>query len=961
MSMQLLLGIAIACASQLGEKSPPADDNSIRRVYARLLDPREHPDYRRRHVQPPTWDTFGNETQFATLRGFNVQDKKITGFREALDLYTRRHDLGNVIWPSYPILFAENLDELAGEIRKRDLFLFDIWGYVPGSGPGGYWTQFTPPDGVFELLESTLGDHWLGMDVGEQDGRYIGGYASQMFPVSGDRVEQYLNFQRHFQRLCDELGNKMSTLVSLNFGHYFLKEGIYTTIGAETAQALPNGQVYYAFIRGAGKQYGVPWFGNASVWNRWGWKVYGQVTPPDHGPQPGPTKGTSLNLLKRLLYHHILYNCVVVGFESSWFDGESLTPVGRIQKAAQQWVRNTGSPGVMVAPVAVMTDFFAGWSFPRHLYTGNVYRVWGNLPYGPGDYLTNGVLDMLYPGYQDASYFHDESGFITATPYGDIADCLLSDAEPWLLARYPVVIVATELVPGIEIRDKLEAYAREGGHLVITAGNVVKFDGGIAGVTVAGEPRRTKVLPDEDPGVLYPLSCPSNAQVLVARGDLPAVVDVPYGAGRVTVLASSFGLPAEAQPADLVNEVDRSLANPYPLLPWVREALDKILRQQMLFEAGEGLSLVTCRKGPGEYTLGIANNALQPRSFEIVSHCGPLQSVVELPLDQSEKGAIGYLPEGFEDASIGSSGDGVIAGGDVRIFSVRVQEQGEQEIAHEVPGPRVTGRVLPLGSPRPIKEQILERPTFFEHFDSVIVDWRYVQDRDQKALTRESGWLARQGLRIYVDLTSGINLFPDLRLVANDSDEYTDSMATVSGVLEKMPLLGARDLVLSLHRVPENNISREDTWVSFETTLREISAQAANREITVHLRLGTKEQADRSKVIELFDRVDAPNLRIAPSAALLVHAKVAPADAVALLEGKVGLWFVSAPEYDQAGTLWTLNGHIAGRENSLAPYLAHNADAPLVLDAVYADQDAEYLDARALARIVDGKNSSEKE
>jgi hypothetical protein len=54
-----------------------------------------------------------------------------------------------------------------------------------------------------------------------------------------------------------------------------LKEGARTLIGAETAQALPNNQVYYAFIRGAGKQYGVPWFGNASIFNRWGFKTYG--------------------------------------------------------------------------------------------------------------------------------------------------------------------------------------------------------------------------------------------------------------------------------------------------------------------------------------------------------------------------------------------------------------------------------------------------------------------------------------------------------------------------------------------------------------------------------------------------------------------------------------------------------------------------------------------------------------
>jgi hypothetical protein len=192
---------------------------------------------------------------------------------------------------------APNVGELADEIKRRDLFLFDIWGYVPGSGPGGFWQQFQVPVGVFSLLESRLGAaRWLGMDNGEQDGRYIADYAKQMQPTAAPRLEQYLKFHRYFERLTGELGNRMVALVSLGFGHYFLKEGLYTLAGAEAGQALPNNQVYYSFIRGAGKQYGVPWFGNASIFNRWGYKVYG-----DEGCDHGPLKGTSLSLLRRLV------------------------------------------------------------------------------------------------------------------------------------------------------------------------------------------------------------------------------------------------------------------------------------------------------------------------------------------------------------------------------------------------------------------------------------------------------------------------------------------------------------------------------------------------------------------------------------------------------------------------------------------------------------------------------------
>lgn len=80
---------------------------------------------------------------------------------------------------------------------------------------------------------------------------------SMVYP-SADRVRQYLNFQKHIQRICEELGNRMVALLAITLAHNELKDGGYKMIGAETAQMHPNAQVFYGFLRGAGKQYGVP-------------------------------------------------------------------------------------------------------------------------------------------------------------------------------------------------------------------------------------------------------------------------------------------------------------------------------------------------------------------------------------------------------------------------------------------------------------------------------------------------------------------------------------------------------------------------------------------------------------------------------------------------------------------------------------------------------------------------------
>jgi hypothetical protein len=326
-----------------------------------------------------------------------------------------------------------------------------------------------------------------------------------------------------------------------------------------------------------------------------------------------------------------------------------------------------------------------------------------------------------------------------------------------------------------------------------------------------------------------------------------------------------------------------------------------------------------------------------------------------LALDQSEKGAVGYLPEGIAKTNLGVSDEGNIAGGDIRIFAVRVKEENVEEIAHVAPRARPRGRALPLRGARSIKEEVLARPSFFEHFDSVVVDWRYLRGREKDELERESGWIGRQGLKLLIDLTSGINLFPDLRLLDNIRQDYSASLAAIEHVMGKMEIFPAHDLILSLHRYPENNFTDEQAWQSFERTLRQLCERARRREVTVHLRLRVSTPPeDLKKAVEFVRRVGASNLRLAPSTAFLLAKKVDLEEATRLLGGQVGLWLVDTPQMDIAGQVWNGNGPIRGYQDSqsLAKILAIAPEAPLVFDVLYKNHDEEYLDAKSLQQIL---------
>ncbi len=952
--------------------------------YPFLLDPREHPDYSRRPIAVPCWDTFDNRTQFMTLRGFSQKDGLLVNFKEDIELYVRQFKLGRVIWPHYSTVQASNFPDLVAEIKRQGLYLFDIWGHVPGSSYEGEWNHFMPPPGTVEMLQRELGDHFLGFDNGEQDGRYIGGYANQQCPCPTDHFRQYLNFQRHFQRMCDDLGNHMSTLVSLCFGHYFLKEGNHVLIGAETAQALPNSQVYYSFIRGAGKQYGVHWFGNASVFNRWGWKNYGGEGYSEE-KNYGPTCGTSLNLLKRLLYTHYLYNCVAVGFEQGWIvqdDVEkrlkgqqtqmekdrtsiTLTPVGTIQAGAAGFVEQHGQPGVMHAPVALLLDHFSGWTFPRHLYTKNVYvyQVWGGAPYQAGDYLTHHVLSVLYPGYEDASYYHDERGFLTPTPFGDMADCLLSDAPGWVMGQYGLIIVAGKLSIDDELRDKLEGFARSGGQVIVTAENAralwpqweigqpVQCPTGSVVRWADGEES-----PEQHAFGLCPVKLPQEATVRAACAEMPAVADIPIGDGRITLLLSPFAINSkpllgghgQAAATTVKPEVDKPLPCPFAMLAHARKALEQALTKQQIFSVGPGLGFITCRKEKGRYVLGIHNNALQAKSLDIQSRCGSIRSIVELPIDQSEKGAVGYWPQGFENTDAGSSGKSAIAGGDVRLFEVEIDERDVRVLSPAAPPPRVKDRMVAIRGMADLKESILRWPTFFQHFDGVKLDWTYLHSRDESQLRRERGWLERQKVRLVVDFSTGLNFYPDLTLLDTLDFRYNESVSAIDDVLDKMAALGAADAVISLHRIPENQCDWERASERFLACVKDLCRRASQRKIVLHMQHHPrKSYHNSSQMLQFIDSVGADNLRYALNVGHVIFAQTGGeslADILAAAGDRLGMILLCASRTDMFGQAYDTHAPIG--ESSVDLSAIRNVTTVQVLDADYTNWNEIYRDIR---------------
>ena len=417
-------------------------------------------------------------------------------------------------------------DGPAGRSRY-DNYLLDLWDYIPGDDDDCKDPRTHEGNCQFKLKRSTqdavnaiMGDNFCGMENGEQDGRYQTAFNGELLCSTGGGVmsaaaeqrKAFLHFTRFADRMADDLGNKLISVDSLFNVHYFAHAGFHTMLGFETGEALPNPQVAYAFHRGAAKQYGQLIWGMVSIFDRHGFKKCWQPAGYDPKNASSPCvcteEGTSLSLMRRLMYTLLAYGGRAFSFEmlagcqaphgpigtggvsccGDPHPGPPKSPIAQMQVSGVKFAQQQSmAQSTHVAQYAIFLDYFSGFQPPRSLYDFTTsYERWGKFDWNANDFATHGVLNMLYPGYDKSSFYVDETGFQTPTPFGDAADVLLSDATLQLLSRYPVVVATTSIISAkAEVSDKLSRYVTSGGVLVVTASTLASLPDGLLGLSVS--------------------------------------------------------------------------------------------------------------------------------------------------------------------------------------------------------------------------------------------------------------------------------------------------------------------------------------------------------------------------------------------------------------------------------------------------------------------------------------------
>ena len=182
-----------------------------------------------------------------------------------------------------------------------------------------------------------------------------------------------------------------------------------------------------------------------------------------------------------------------------------------------------------------------------------------------------------------------------------------------------------------------------------------------------------------------------------------------------------------------------------------------------------------------------------------------------------------------------------------------------------------------------------------------------------------------------VNLTSGINLFPDLRLVNNSPEDLAASLAVIDDVLAKTALLGCRDLILSMHNQPEVDFTSQQHVASTDATLKEICQRAESRHLTVYLRVCPgKPPATLADAIRSLKRMGIANLRLAVNTGLLAASGPVAKELAAEAMGRSGFGWPASRPWTSTAVCGSVHQRIADSEKrqQLAHILAIAPDAP---------------------------------
>lgn len=332
----------------------------------------------------------------------------------------------------------------------------------------------------------------------------VGNQLQEIFGKVDTRQGMMDGLKAYYSAIRNHFFNDPKKLVFIDccraMSHYALEWGCADYYFIETTCAgYQRHQIQMYFIRGAARQYGIPW----------GWYIaLGMVgktgyNDPDYigkwssgnvGGKGGISQ--SLNMRDRYLAWFAgatsVFNevwpyayCEDKNKNGVW----ELSPHGEAMKDWYAFTQKYPDRGVSYAPVAL------GLQYDHMISPINGCKIFGILPQERGDLMSEALLRTVVP-YKFG--LKDQEWALSETPYGDLYDVILPNPPSGpvkmdVLKNYRVLFLSGQFDPDKKFADRLTEYVQNGGTLVINTKQLGKFlPASFTGVETTGITADTK-------------------------------------------------------------------------------------------------------------------------------------------------------------------------------------------------------------------------------------------------------------------------------------------------------------------------------------------------------------------------------------------------------------------------------------------------------------------------------------
>jgi hypothetical protein len=254
---------------------------------------------------------------------------------------------------------------------------------------------------------------------------------------------------------------------------------------------------------------------------------------------------------------------------------------------------------------------------PRHLYRGDLYKIWGKFPYEKGDYLIDGLFRTIWPGYEDCSYLRNERGFLTPTPYGDIVDVITDRCPADVLQQYTALMLLGDVEMTPDVVQRLTDFVRGGGDLLLDAGHAKSLPEQLTGLRLGDSAKGCLSYSPasgqtwEEQPYTYTASTLAGATALLAsEHGHPLMTVNRVEPGRVIVCTVDHWMtdPLQYRVPEIVH-----LTPPYRLLQGIRGVLAEYFGSfSPVNVEPSGLGVTTCcyADDPQRLLVGLMNHSL---------------------------------------------------------------------------------------------------------------------------------------------------------------------------------------------------------------------------------------------------------------------------------------------------------------------------------------------------------------